>query len=116
MNYTTCYTGNFLEAADLVGKTARVKIDRVEPPNSVKSADGRLIDKPVVYFANAKKALILNKTNARRIILFYAANKKTFEEWAGLEIELQNETDRRPDMGGQKGPCVRVKVPERRRA
>lgn len=113
MNYSECYQGNFIEAADLVGRTFEVEIDRVEPPNKIKAADGRLIDKPVVYFKGAKKALILNKTNAKRIVLFYCPDKKRMEEWAGTKIKLANEDDRRPDMGGKKGPCVRVKIPAR---
>lgn len=112
MKYSDCYTGNFLESADLTGKEYQVTIKSVEAPNTIKSADGRLIDKPVVYFEGAKKGLILNKTNAKRIILFYAPKAETFEQWAGTKITLHNEDDRRPDMGGKKGPCVRVKIPK----
>lgn len=113
MKYAECYKGNFIEAADLSGKSVELAIERVEAPNTVKCDDGRVIEKPVVYFTGAKKGLILNKTNAKRIILFYCPDKATFEEWAGTKITLHNEDDRRPDMGGKRGPCVRVKIPNK---
>lgn len=111
--YGDAYQGNFLEAADLAGREVQVKIEKVAPPNSIKSEDGRPITKPVLYFEGASKGLILNKTNAKRIVLFYCPRAKTLEEWIGTKITLHNEEDRRPDMGGARGPCVRVKMPKR---
>lgn len=107
------YKGNFLEAADLSGREVEVKISNVAAPNSVQSADGKVINKPILYFDGASKGLILNKTNAKRIALLYCPKAKTLEEWVGTKITLHNEDDRRPDLGGKKGPCVRVKPPRR---
>lgn len=108
--YATQYEGNFLEAADLLGREVEVEIREVVPANTVRAEDGQIIPKPILYFAGAKKGLILNKTNARRIILCYAPDRPSMDEWVGLKITLLNEDDRRPDMNGRKGPCVRVKI------
>ena len=60
------FEGPFLESADLMSRPpCTMKISEVHPPDSMKSADGRTIDKPVLAFEGAKKMLILNKTNVR---------------------------------------------------
>ena len=106
--WSQLFQGNFLEAADLGGKTVELEIESIEPPNTVKSEDGRLIDKPIIRFRGAKKALICNKTNGRRIALWYFPKAASIEDWLAGKIRLHTEDDRRPDLGGKKGPCVRV--------
>jgi hypothetical protein len=60
------FEGPFLESADLMSRPpCALKISDVHPPGTMKSADGRVIDKPVIAFEGARKMLILNKTNVR---------------------------------------------------
>lgn len=83
-----------------------VEIDRVEFHESLKYENGS-IDKDVylLYFKNSGKPLKLAKTNVKRIINLHGT---LGESWNGKKIALGLEQDRRPDLGGKKGPCVRV--------
>jgi hypothetical protein len=61
--------------------------------------------KLVVWFTNAKKGLVLNKTNNRTIRGAYG---DPVEGWEGkLIIIFPTETE----MGGKIVPCVRVRIP-----
>ena len=42
-------------------------IGSIDAPSTVKAADGKMIDRPIVSFAEAEKKLIVGKTNERLI-------------------------------------------------
>ncbi len=75
------FPSNYLKAADLNNRTIKLKIDKVIFEEIGQNKD----KKPVMYFADVKKGLVLNKTNATTI---GAAHGDQMEGWAGKEIEL----------------------------
>jgi len=89
------------------GKELPVTIDRVEYHELLAYENGSK-DKQcyLLYFVGSDKPLKLAKTNIKRIISECGAIGKG---WHGRKIELCLENDRRPDLGGKQGPCVRVK-------
>lgn len=114
MNYSEAYKGNYLEAADLMGKgEVAVTIEKVDEPNTIKCEDGRVIDKVVLHFRGAKKPWIVNKTNARTIM--YMTGKARFADWVGETITLHLVPGFRPDIQSI-GPTIRVKAQGRRRS
>ncbi len=75
------FPSNWLKAADLNNRTVKVKIDKVIFEEIGQNKD----KKPVMYFENVKKGLVLNKTNAVEIA---ATHGDQMEGWTGKEIEL----------------------------
>ena len=89
MNLTsTIYMGaNTISAPDLHGETPRHRIGKVAPVE-LKEKDGSTKRKFVVYFEGVEKALVLNKTNAKKLA---AAFGKDQSNWIGVEVELYAE-------------------------
>ena len=112
---TTALDSRFLNAIVLQGaleKTGKqllpVKIDRVEFHDVLKYENGTKDNSVyLLYFENSGKPLKLAKTNIKRIITMHGS---IGAGWHGKSIGLCLEDDRRPDLGGQKGPCVRVSL------
>ena len=75
------FPSNYLRAADLANRTIKLKIEKVVFEEIGQEKD----KKPVMYFADVKKGLVLNKTNATTI---GAVHGQEFEGWTGKEIEL----------------------------
>src|SRR6056297_374605 len=63
-----------------------LEIQNVHPPNSVKSADGKPIDKPVVDFVETDKRFVLNGTNQRLAKCATGTSKPS--EWVGKKLTL----------------------------
>jgi len=59
----------------------------------------------LLHFKGSDKPLKLAKTNIKRLISLHGT---IGEGWHGKKIALGLENDRRPDLGGKQGPCVRV--------
>ena len=94
-------------ALEKTGKTTLpVTIDRIEHHDVFKYENGQT-DKDVhfLYFQKSDKPLKLAKKNIKRIIMQHGTIGKG---WHGKAINLCLEDDTRPDLGGVKGPCVRV--------
>ncbi len=80
------YEGDFLEVADIMhGPPRVVEIADVDAPNTKKDAQGKLIDKPILTFAKARKKFILNKTNERLIKSLHGGKASA---WIGNTITL----------------------------
>lgn len=96
-------------ALDRIGKdTLPVTIDRVEFHETLKYENGSTDrDAYLLYFEKSDKPLKLAKTNIKRIIMQHGT---IGEGWHGKPISLCLEQDRRPDLGGKMGDCVRVKI------
>lgn len=73
-------TSNYLKAADLKGRSVKLVIESV---TTEKVGDD---DKAVVHFAGKEKGLVLNKTNAMRIV--EATGTDETDEWEGWTITL----------------------------
>ena len=104
MNINGAFPSNYLKAADLNGKTARVAISRVV------TEDIGGDHKPVMYFKGKEKGMVLNKTNATNIAMAYGYET---DDWIGGEIEL---FPTMVDFQGRSVEAIRVKVPPRRPA
>lgn len=81
MDINSLYPSRFIKAADLQGRTVKVRIAHVDLEDV--SGDGE--QKPVVYFVNKVKGLVLNRTNGQAL----AAELGTeTDAWAGADVEL----------------------------
>src|SRR5215207_4540691 len=79
MKISDAFPSNYLKAADLNGRTVQVIIDHIDMETL---GDDR---RPVVYFQNKEKGLVLNKTNANNIA---AVHGDDTDEWVGRPIIL----------------------------
>ncbi len=75
------FPSNYLKAADLNNHTIKLRMDKVIFEEIGQEKD----KKPVMYFADVKKGLVLNKTNATTI---GAVHGQELEGWTGKEIEI----------------------------
>ena len=94
------FPSNYLKATDLNNATIKVKIDKVVFEEIGQNKD----KKPVVYFHEVKKGLVLNKTNAIGIAATYGDQ---MEGWTGKEIELFSMM---VPFQGQNVPAIRVRT------
>jgi len=99
MDINQVFGGDSLKAADLQGREVTVTIASCE----VKKFDNG--DRLVIRFAGKKKALICNKTNAKRIALLHGTETAA---WIGKQIGLHAEM---VDFKGEAQMAVRVKAP-----
>lgn len=99
-NINDAFPSNYLKASDLQGKEVIVTIDRVDF-----EAVGREREmKAVIYFTGKDKGVVLNKTNAKKIIEI--SGSAITEEWQGTQIKLYpTETE----FGGETVDCIRIK-------
>lgn len=110
---TRALDSRFLNAIVLQGALEKsgsdsltVTIDRVEFHSTLKYENGSTDrDVYLLYFTKSEKPLKLAKTNIKRII---AQHGTIGSGWHGKKVKLGLEQDRRPDLGGQKGDCVRI--------
>ena len=86
-DFDDLYGSKYFSAADLHGETPRHRIGKVAPVE-LKEKDGSTKRKFVVYFEGVEKALVLNKTNAKKLA---AAFGKDHSKWIGVEVELYAE-------------------------
>ena len=104
MNLGDQYKGNFLEALLLPqDRPVAVTISKIAPANSTKCADGRPIDKPILYFEGKDRGLILAKTNARAIARKYGPS---MDAWIGKEIQIYQA--RITAFGTPDTPAIRI--------
>jgi len=94
------FPSNYLKAADLQNRTVKLKMGKVIFEEIGQEKD----KKPVLYFADVKKGLVLNKTNATTI---GAVHSQEFEGWTGKEIEL---FEQMVPFQGQNVAAIRVRA------
>ncbi len=83
-------------------------IKEVIAPDTIKSADGKYIDKPILAFSETEKMLVLGKTNERLATCALGTGKP--KEWIGKKITLYPV---RENWFGQKNvAAIRVRIPE----
>lgn len=94
------FPSKYLAAADLQGHTRKLTIReyRIEEIGDEKN------EKPVLYFNGAKKALVLNVTNANMIAEVLGDDE--MDNWIGSEIEI---FPTRVDFKGKQTDAIRVK-------
>jgi len=80
------FEGPFLESADLMScPPVKLTIADVHPPSTVKSADGRMIDKPILVFEKTDRQMIVNKTNQRILKAMFGAKASG---WIGHPVSV----------------------------
>lgn len=80
MKIGSAFPSSYLKAADLNGKAVKVTIESVSVE---KIGDDQ---KPILHFVGKDKGLVLNKTNANRII--EAVGSDETDDWEGWSITL----------------------------
>ncbi len=99
MNIESAFPSKYVKAADLNGKTVRLKMIKID----IEKLGEDL--RPVVSFHGTDKSLVLNKTNANRITAAYG---RETDDWIGKEIELYPE---QVEYQGRLTPAIRVREP-----
>ncbi len=100
MKVSEIFTSNYLKADDLKNKRVKITID------SVVMEEIGDDNKPVVYFKEKKKGLVLNKTNAAMIEEIAATEE--MNDWAGVQVVLY---PTRVDFQGKRVQAIRVDYP-----
>lgn len=107
ITYANQYEGDYLEAAHLGSETS-LTVSEVVAKNTTKAKDGRVIDKPIIKFKEAKRGLILNKTNAKILALMFGAN---MESYIDERVTLYPTTCEA--FGKKNTPCIRIKLEQK---
>jgi hypothetical protein len=100
MNIDSAFPSSYFKAADLNDKPVKVTMKNV----MMEDIGGD--HKPVLYFEDSEKGLVLNKTNANNIKVLYGSDTK---DWPGKEIVLFPTVT---DFQGRTVDCVRVRGPK----
>jgi hypothetical protein len=79
MRIDNAFPSTYLKASDLQGNTVTVRMSHV------KMEDIGGDHKPILYFQNKEKGLVLNKTNSNNIAAIYGPET---DDWAGQPIDL----------------------------
>ena len=101
MNINTVFPSKYIKSAEVPEEGISLRIERVD----VEVVDGKAERKPVVYFSKAKKGLVLNVTNAKKITGIVGSPDT--DAWAGHTITLyRSETE----FAGETVDCIRVRT------
>lgn len=99
-NINDAFPSKYIKASDLQGTEPVVTIKRVAFEDVGKDKER----KPIVYFKGKDKGLVLNKTNANKIVQL--SGRGDTDDWKGLQIKLYaTETQ----FAGETVDCVRIK-------
>jgi len=99
-NINDAFPSDYIKASDLKGHEVVVTIDRVEMEEVGRQRES----KAVLYFQGKDKGMVLNKTNAKKIIEI--SGSAITEEWPGVRIKLYpTETE----FAGETVDCIRIK-------
>ena len=104
MNVNDLFPSKYLSAADLQGQEFRLTIQDIYL-GTLDNDEGGQQQKPVVRFANAKKEMVLNKTNASAIAASYGDDTAG---WVGRDIILFSMM---VDFKGRQMAGLRVRIP-----
>ena len=103
MRMSEAFPSKYLKAEDLKGQRIPVTISRVEM-GDIGDGDSRE-QKPIVYFQNKEKGLVLNKTNAGNISYMYGDES---DAWIGKQVELFTTI---VPFQGRQVPAIRIAPP-----
>lgn len=101
MNVNEMFPSNYLKASDIKNEPI-VTISKIER-QKMKNNDGEEEVKPVIFFQEYEKGVVLNRTNANTISAMYGDE---LDDWIGKRIQLHT-----PDVEGfgRTAPAIRVK-------
>jgi len=98
MKVSEAYPSKYLSAADLQGREVKVTIGQID---FEALPDGKR--KPVIYFHNKSKGLVVNKTNANTMSDMFGDE---MDDWLEKEIVLYST---RAEYQGKRVDAIRVK-------
>jgi hypothetical protein len=96
------FPSRYVQAADLKPGGVTVTMNTMRMEEVGQGADKKT--KPVLYFKNASKAMVLNATNDETIGNLFGDDDR---EWNGQKITLYPTTT---TFGGKTVPCIRVRA------
>ena len=102
MKKNDVFPGKYIKHADLGGCEVRVTMDYTE----MKEMQGQDEEKPVLYFKDKTKGLVVNVTNWDTI---EDADGDESDDWHDSDIVLCPAKTR---FGGKMVDCIRVRVPK----
>lgn len=102
MNVYDLFPTRFIAAADLNGKSFTLTIRSVTLED-MQSHDNKTVTKPVAWFTNATKGLVLNRTNT---MIIAALHGPETDHWAGKQIVIYATQVR---AFGKLEPAIRVR-------
>lgn len=103
------FEGPFLDSSDMMNREpVTLKIKAITPPNEMKAADGRVIDKPIIEFEGARKMLILNKTNQKILKALFGTKASG---WIGHPVTI-GVRYLKSAFGQKNVPTIRIIPPE----
>ncbi len=107
MNISSAFPSRYLRSADIPpGSSTAVTINTVKVENVENSSDPD-DDKPVLYFEDRRKGMVLNRTNAAVIAEAYGDET---DDWKGQPVEVFVS---RTEFRGRSVPCLRLRIPDR---
>lgn len=106
MNLKEAYPGKYLRHAELKGHDVRVEMDFVECEEMKDFDSNKMVEKPVLYFKNRRRGVVLNKTNWRTIAKAFGDES---DGWGGRDIVLFPTTT---PVAGEEKACLRVRAPK----
>jgi len=98
----------YLEAMD-IDRPITLVIESIEGKHKGKGLDGKEFIKPLIRFKGAKKGWVLNRTNAKRIVLGLGFGTE-MDGWIGKQITIYPTTCNA--FGKKDTPCIRVMLPQ----
>jgi len=104
MKKSDFWKSKYIKPDDLNGKPVTLTIKSVK--REALKTNGREDAKPVMYFAEAQKGLILNMTNFDSAVDL--TGEGDTEKWPGHRIELYPST---VEVSGEVKPCIRIREP-----
>lgn len=108
MDYKLGFKGQYVSAVELGSSTptltiARVVIEKIEALGKGDDVDGKVKDRLVVYFREAERGWVMNRTNAECIVAMWGRDT---DGWIGHKVTLYQAQVR---VGPKMEPGIRVK-------
>lgn len=103
MNAELLFPSKYIKSSDLMGKDVTKTIKKVAMDTLVRQG-GQKDKKPVIWFSDTEKMLVMNKTNCKTIISLYG---KETNDWIGKRITLY---PTRAQFGGSEVDAVRIRA------
>lgn len=97
------HPSKYVRAADLLGKDAVLTISHVMRDEELQMRNGTKEKKPIVYFSETEKGLVLNKTNKASIV---ALHGRVVKGWTGKQIAVY---PTQGSFGGKTVDCIRIR-------
>ena len=103
MDVMRFFPSKYIACSDLNGQCVSLTIRELKA-TELDDDNGSKVTKPVLFFVEAQKGLLLNKTNARAIAGIYG---RETDQWIGKPITI---FPAQTEYKGEPVECVRVKL------